>query len=403
MQDTVSSNRSSLLLTSENNSRMWSFISLIIMDDVKSQDKAEQHLKRGGTFLFRLQENIPSSLVYAVDVYLHCVFTGCTNRLICMVHIFQGYLPESMFDRILTGPIVPEEVSRRGRRPKNPLAKAAAAATNPSASSLGLNPVLSNGLLSGLDLTSIQAFQQSLQLTTGLMGLPSDAGNLAASNLAAMFPMMLSGVPGLPNLLGMNNLLGNSPQEGAEGSEEKAKATSCGKAAEASDSKAAPQTSDTKGERTENTTPSSTSSSSSSSTTPSSASAASAASSHQLSLNPLLLSSMLYPGMLLTPGLNLPVSATQPQNSNTDTTFSTPPPPPPATSQSTAQKSKQLAVKEEEEDELEGTLDEEDEESAEQKENSGPEVSSKAESSSSSSDTGSSSSSSDDSDSSEED
>ncbi len=37
---------------------------------------------------------------------------------------FQGYLPESMFDRILTGPIVPEEVSRRGRRPKNALAKA---------------------------------------------------------------------------------------------------------------------------------------------------------------------------------------------------------------------------------------------------------------------------------------
>uniref|UniRef100_A0A674MVS8 Chromodomain helicase DNA binding protein 9 n=1 Tax=Takifugu rubripes TaxID=31033 RepID=A0A674MVS8_TAKRU len=321
----------------------------------------------------------------------------------------SGYLPESMFDRILTGPIVPEEVSRRGRRPKNPLAKAAAAATNPSASALGLNPMLTNGLLSGLDLSSLQAFQQnlqslqSLQLTTGLMGLPSDASNMAASNLAAMFPMMLSGVPGLPNLLGMNNLVGKSPQDGTEGSEEKAKGTSCGRAAEPSDSKAAPHTSDTKGERTEITTPSSTSSSSSSSATPSSASAASAASSHQLSLNPLLLSSMLYPGMLLTPGLNLPVSATQSQNSNTDTTFSTPPPPPPAVSQSNTQKTEQPAVKEEEEDELEGTLDEEDEESAEQKENSGPEGSGKAESSSSSSDSGSSSSSSDDSDSSEED
>lgn len=328
----------------------------------------------------------------------------------CMLYIFQGYLPESMFDRILTGPIVPEEVSRRGRRPKNPLAKAAATATNPSASALGLNPMLTNGLLSGLDLTSLQAFQQnlqslqSLQLTTGLMGLPSDASNLAASNLAAMFPMMLSGVPGIPNLLGMNNLLIKSPQEDKEGSEEKAKGTSSGRAAEPSDSKAAPNTSDTKGERTENTTPSSTSNSSSSSTTPSSASAASAATSHQLSLNPLLQSCMLYPGMLLTPGLNLPVSTTQPQNSNTDPIFSSPPPPPPAVSPSTVQKTEQPAVKKEEEDELEGTLDEEDEESAEQKENSGPEGSGKAESSSStSSDSGSSSSSSDDSDSSEED
>ncbi|KAI3377029.1 hypothetical protein L3Q82_000245 [Scortum barcoo] len=98
----------------------------------------------------------------------------------------SGYLPESMFDRILTGPIVPEEVSRRGRRPKNPLAKAtaAAAAPNPAASALGLNPLLANGLLSGMDLSSLQAFQQnlqslqSLQLTAGLMGLPSDASNM---------------------------------------------------------------------------------------------------------------------------------------------------------------------------------------------------------------------------------
>lgn len=323
-----------------------------------------------------------------------------------MLYIFQGYLPESMFDRILTGPIVPEEVSRRGRRPKNPMAKAAATATNPSASALGLNPMLTNGLLSGMDLTSLQAFQQnlqslqSLQLTTGLMGLPSDASNLAASNLAAMFPMMLSGVPGMPNLLGMNNLLIKSPQEGKEGSEEKAKGPSSGRAAEPSDTKAAPNTSDTKGERTANAIPSSTSNSTSSSTTPSSASAASAASSHQLSLNPLLQSCMLYPGMLLTPGLNLPVSTTQPQHSNTDTTFSSPTPRPPVVSPSTAHKTERPAVKKEEEDELEGTLDEEDEE---QKENSAPEGSGKAESSSSSSDSGSSSSSSDDSDSSEED
>lgn len=325
----------------------------------------------------------------------------------------SGYLPESMFDRILTGPIVPEEVSRRGRRPKNPLAKAAAAAAAPNqaASALGLNPLLANGLLSGMDLTSLQAFQQnlqslqSLQLTAGLMGLPSDASNLAASNLAAMFPMMLSGMAGLPNLLGMSSLLGKSAQEGTGGSEEKSKGITSGGTGEPSASKAPSHTSDTKGERTEgsNTTPSSTSSSASSATATQSASAASAASSHPLSLNPLLLSSMLYPGMLLTPGLNLPVSATQLQSSNSDPTF---PAAPPSASQSSAQETDRPQAEkdgEEEEDEaLEEALDEEEEEeSTEQKDNSGPEGSGKAESSSSES--GSSSSSSDDSDSSDED
>lgn len=315
-----------------------------------------------------------------------------------------------MFDRILTGPIVPEEVSRRGRRPKNPLAKAAGAAgPNPAASALGLSPLLANGLLSGMDMSSLQAFQQnlqslqSLQLTPGLIGLPSDASNLAASNLAAMFPMMLSGIAGLPNLLSMSSLLGKPTLEGTGGPEEKTKGTSSGAAGEPSASKAPPHTSDTKGERTEgsNTTPSSTPTSSCSAIAPPSASAVSAASSHQLSLNPLLLSSMLYPGMLLTPGLNLPVSATQPQSSNSDPALPTPPPPP-ALSQALAHEKEHPAAtkdgEEEDDDELEDAL--EDEESAEQKDNSGPEGSGKAESSSESE---SSSSSSDDSDSSDDD
>uniref|UniRef100_A0A8D0AAB1 Chromodomain helicase DNA binding protein 9 n=1 Tax=Sander lucioperca TaxID=283035 RepID=A0A8D0AAB1_SANLU len=323
----------------------------------------------------------------------------------------SGYLPESMFDRILTGPIVPEEVSRRGRRPKNPLAKvaaaAAAAAPNPAASALGLNPMLANGLLSGMDLSSLQAFQQnlqslqSLQLTAGLMGLPSDASNLAASNLAAMFPMMLSGMAGLPNLLGMSSLLGKPAQEGTAGSEEKTKGTSSAVTGELSASKAPSHTSDTKGERTEvsNSTPSSTSSSASSATAPQSASAASAASGHPLSLNPLLLSSMLYPGMLLTPGLNLPVSATQPQSSNSDPTLPPARPPPPAVSQSSPQEIARRAAERDRGEDDEALEDEEEEDdSAEQKENSGPEGSGKAESSSSES---GSSSSSDDSDSSD--
>uniref|UniRef100_A0A673JVN0 Chromodomain-helicase-DNA-binding protein 9-like n=1 Tax=Sinocyclocheilus rhinocerous TaxID=307959 RepID=A0A673JVN0_9TELE len=127
----------------------------------------------------------------------------------------KGYLPESMFDRILTGPIVPEEVSRRGRRPKNALAKAATVASPSANAALGLNPLLTNGLLAGLDLPSLQALQhnlqslQSLQLTTGLMGLPHDP-----TNMAAMFPMMLSGMTGLPNLLGMSGILGKQEAAG---------------------------------------------------------------------------------------------------------------------------------------------------------------------------------------------
>uniref|UniRef100_A0A673B1T1 Uncharacterized protein n=1 Tax=Sphaeramia orbicularis TaxID=375764 RepID=A0A673B1T1_9TELE len=334
----------------------------------------------------------------------------------------SGYLPESMFDRILTGPIVPEEVSRRGRRPKNPLAKAAAAAAaasaapNPAATAMGLNPLLSNGLLAGMDLTSLQAFQQnlqnlqSLQLTAGLMGLPSDASNLAASNLAAMFPMVLSGMAGLPNLLGMSSLLGKSAQEVAAGSEDKPKGSAGSGTGEQAASKAPSHTSDTKGERTEglNTTPSSVSSSTSSATAPQSASAATAASAHALSLNPLLLSSMLYPGMLLTPGLNLPVSAAQQQSANGDP-GPTAAVPPPASQTLLRDKEEPAAGKDEgeqdEDEALEETLedeeDEEEEESAEQRVNSGPEGSGKAESSSSES--GSSSSSSDDSDSSDED
>lgn len=331
----------------------------------------------------------------------------------------SGYLPESMFDRILTGPIVPEEVSRRGRRPKNPLAKAAAAAAaaTPSSapSALGLNPLLANGLLSGMDLGSLQAFQQnlqslqSLQLTAGLMGLPPDASNMAASNLAAMFPMMLSGMAGLPNLLGVSSVLGKPTQEAAGGSEEKAKGIDSSGTCEPSN--APSQTSETKGERTEdlNMTPSSTSSSASSATVTPSASAAPAATSHPLSLNPLLLSSMLYPGMLLTPGLNLPVSATQLQSSNSDPSTlpsaAAPLPSAPAASQSSLTKTEQPSGKEKEEEEApEEALDEEEEDdegSAEPRENSGPEGSAKAESSSSES--GSSSSSSDNSDSSDED
>uniref|UniRef100_A0A8B9RJ70 Chromodomain helicase DNA binding protein 9 n=1 Tax=Astyanax mexicanus TaxID=7994 RepID=A0A8B9RJ70_ASTMX len=287
----------------------------------------------------------------------------------------SGYLPESMFDRILTGPIVPEEVSRRGRRPKNALTKAAATASaGANTAALGLNPLLANGLLGGLDLTSLQALQsiQSLQLTAGLIGLQPDA-----ANMAAMLPVMLSGMAGLPNLLGMSSLLGKQDAAGAmaTGSEETGNKSS-------GESTAQTSSADVKVERTE-----SQSSTPSSSAATNSTQLSASASGHPLALNPLLLSSMLYPGMLLNPGLNLPV-ANQPQATNTQPT----PPPQPAPSEATQQQPNQSEEKGRDEGE----------EPEEQRDNSGPEGSGKAEESSSS-ESESSSSSSEDSDSSDED
>lgn len=108
-----------------------------------------------------------------------------------------------MFDRILTGPVVREEVSRRGRRPKSEIAKATAAAAAATAASVSVNPLLTNGLLPGVDLSSLQALQQnlqnlqSLQVTAGLMGMPAGLTTGGeAKNMAAMFPMLLSGMAG---------------------------------------------------------------------------------------------------------------------------------------------------------------------------------------------------------------
>uniref|UniRef100_A0A7M4G2F1 Chromodomain helicase DNA binding protein 7 n=1 Tax=Crocodylus porosus TaxID=8502 RepID=A0A7M4G2F1_CROPO len=127
----------------------------------------------------------------------------------------KGFVPESMFDRLLTGPVVREEgASRRGRRPKSEIAKAAAAAAA-VASTSGINPLLMNSLFAGMDLTSLQNLQnlQSLQLA-GLMGFPPGLATAAAAggdskNPAAMLPLMLPGMAGLPNMFGLGGLLNN--------------------------------------------------------------------------------------------------------------------------------------------------------------------------------------------------
>ncbi|XP_051865740.1 chromodomain-helicase-DNA-binding protein 8-like isoform X1 [Pristis pectinata] len=71
----------------------------------------------------------------------------------------SGYLAEDMFDRILTGPVVPEEGRKRGRRPKH------------LAAAMQVNSLLASGVLDAGSLQSLQKNLHSLQLA-GLMGYP---------------------------------------------------------------------------------------------------------------------------------------------------------------------------------------------------------------------------------------
>ncbi|EPY80124.1 hypothetical protein CB1_000856013 [Camelus ferus] len=209
----------------------------------------------------------------------------------------SGFLPESMYERILTGPVVREEVSRRGRRPKSGIAKATAAAAAATATSISGNPLLANGLLPGVDLPTLQALQQnlqnlqSLQVTAGLMGMPAGLSSGGeAKNVAAMFPMLLSGMTGLPNLLGMGGLLTKPTESGTE-----EKKGNDSKELEGKKERTESQNSENGGENSVSSSPS----------TSSTAALNTAAAANPLALNPLLLSNILYPGMLLTPGLNL--------------------------------------------------------------------------------------------------
>uniref|UniRef100_A0A8C2QG98 Chromodomain helicase DNA binding protein 7 n=1 Tax=Cricetulus griseus TaxID=10029 RepID=A0A8C2QG98_CRIGR len=133
----------------------------------------------------------------------------------------SGFVPESMFDRLLTGPVVRGEgASRRGRRPKSEIARAAAAAAA-VASTSGINPLLVNSLFAGMDLTSLQNLQnlQSLQLA-GLMGFPPGLATAATTGgdakNPAVLPLMLPGMAGLPNVFGLGGLL-NNPLSAATG------------------------------------------------------------------------------------------------------------------------------------------------------------------------------------------
>uniref|UniRef100_A0A8D0DT84 Chromodomain helicase DNA binding protein 7 n=1 Tax=Salvator merianae TaxID=96440 RepID=A0A8D0DT84_SALMN len=208
----------------------------------------------------------------------------------------SGFVPESMFDRLLTGPVVREEgASRRGRRPKSEIAKAAAAAAA-VASTSGINPLLMNSLFAGMDLTSLQNLQnlQSLQLA-GLMGFPPGLATAAAAaaaaggdtkNPAAMLPLMLPGMAGLPNMFGLSGLLNNPiTTENEEENKDSEKSTDTVSATDSANGSVSATAAAATATTTTNT----------------------GLSANPLTFNPFLLSTMapglFYPSMFLPPGL----------------------------------------------------------------------------------------------------
>uniref|UniRef100_F6R437 Chromodomain helicase DNA binding protein 7 n=1 Tax=Ornithorhynchus anatinus TaxID=9258 RepID=F6R437_ORNAN len=224
----------------------------------------------------------------------------------------SGFVPESMFDRLLTGPVVREEgASRRGRRPKSEIAKAAAAAAA-VASTSGINPLLMNSLFAGMDLTSLQNLQslQSLQLA-GLMGFPPGLTTAAATttggdskNPAAMLPLMLPGMAGLPNMFGLGGLL-NNPLSAATGN-----TTTASSQGEPEDGTSKVEEKGNENEEENKDSEKSTDTVSATDTANGSVSAATAPAglpTNPLAFNPFLLSTMapglFYPSMFLPPGL----------------------------------------------------------------------------------------------------
>ncbi|XP_038622690.1 chromodomain-helicase-DNA-binding protein 7 isoform X1 [Tachyglossus aculeatus] len=225
----------------------------------------------------------------------------------------SGFVPESMFDRLLTGPVVREEgASRRGRRPKSEIAKAAAAAAA-VASTSGINPLLMNSLFAGMDLTSLQNLQslQSLQLA-GLMGFPPGLTTATATttggdskNPAAMLPLMLPGMAGLPNMFGLGGLL-NNPLSAATGNN----TTTASSQGEPEDGTSKVEEKGNENEEENKDSEKSTDTVSATDTANGSVSAATAPAglpTNPLAFNPFLLSTMapglFYPSMFLPPGL----------------------------------------------------------------------------------------------------
>uniref|UniRef100_A0A8D0F9C2 Uncharacterized protein n=1 Tax=Strix occidentalis caurina TaxID=311401 RepID=A0A8D0F9C2_STROC len=129
--------------------------------------------------------------------------------LLCVFH-FQGYLPESKFNRILTEPVLRDTgPRRRGRRPRSELIKGPGIVAD---SSSGMGPLFMNGLIAGMDLVGLQNMRnmQGIPLT-GLVGFPAGfaavpAGEDVKSTLS-MLPMMLPSMATVPQMFGVGGLL----------------------------------------------------------------------------------------------------------------------------------------------------------------------------------------------------
>ncbi|KAK1157605.1 hypothetical protein AOXY_G23730 [Acipenser oxyrinchus oxyrinchus] len=124
----------------------------------------------------------------------------------------SGFLPEDKFSRILTEPVFRDPgTRRRGRRPRSEVVKAAGSIPD-SPSTMG--PLFMNGLISGMDLVSLQNLRnmQGIPLT-GLMGFPHGfttalpAGEEGKGGLN-MLPMMLHGMAAVqPHMFSVSGLL----------------------------------------------------------------------------------------------------------------------------------------------------------------------------------------------------
>ncbi|XP_028667855.1 chromodomain-helicase-DNA-binding protein 6 isoform X2 [Erpetoichthys calabaricus] len=123
----------------------------------------------------------------------------------------SGFLPEGKFNRILTEPVSRDlGPRRRGRRPRSEIIKSAGIMAD-SSSTVG--PLFMNGLISGMDLVSLQNLRnmQSIPLT-GVMGFPHSFAAVSAGedpkNSVNMLPMMLHSMATVqPHMFSVSGLL----------------------------------------------------------------------------------------------------------------------------------------------------------------------------------------------------
>ncbi|KAG5850241.1 hypothetical protein ANANG_G00080150 [Anguilla anguilla] len=231
----------------------------------------------------------------------------------------SGFLPESMFDRLLTGPVVREEgASRRGRRPKSEIAKAAAQAAAAAAAAAVLGhqppadeqPVRGHG--PGQPAQPAEPAEPAAGRAHGLSPGLAAAG-ADAKHASAMLPLMLPGMAGLPNMFGLSGLFNNNLAAAAAASVGSSAPPPPPPPGQGSPRKAPPPRRTRRrrtGEDKELEKPGEAGAEANGEASLSSAAAAAAAgmSANPLAFNPFLLSTMapglFYPSMFLPPGLS---------------------------------------------------------------------------------------------------